>query len=69
LKHIPWFSDPGKRVSALVFDDEGILFLGTWDGTILELRVRKVLSSSSSVLPETDLLEVCHLNNIRVIFC
>jgi len=28
VRHIPWFNDPGKRVSALTFDDEGVLFLG-----------------------------------------
>ncbi|XP_021946683.1 uncharacterized protein LOC110844719 isoform X2 [Folsomia candida] len=66
LKHIPWFNDPGKRVSAMAFDDEGILFLGTWDGTVLELRTRKVLGSLS-ILPETDILEICHLNNIRIL--
>lgn len=44
-----------------------------WDGTVYEIRTRKVLGSSSTFEKspsedpsKVDLLEVCHLNNIRV---
>jgi len=41
-----------------------ILISVAWDGTVFELQASKLLSSPQ--LSDIDLMEVYHLNNIRV---
>ncbi|CAL8091723.1 unnamed protein product [Orchesella dallaii] len=44
MKRVPWFDDPLKRITALSFDDEGTLYIGTLDGNVIELKALRVLS-------------------------
>lgn len=44
IKRIPWFKDPLRRITALSFDDEGTLYVGTLDGSLHSLKSLHLLS-------------------------
>lgn len=65
LRHIPWFEDKGKKVTALSFDEDGTLYIGLQDGTIYELS-NSIANSDSTIASEIDLHCLFQLEELQV---
>ncbi|CAG7816834.1 unnamed protein product, partial [Allacma fusca] len=65
LKTLPWFEDPNKKVTALAFDGDGVLYIGTLDGHIYEVNVARVMEGLPGF--ENELKLIFHLHELRII--
>ena len=64
MKVVPWFEDENRKITALTFDEDGFLYVGTRDGHIYEMNVMKVLEDGPG--QQNELKLVFSLKELRV---